>query len=374
VSTKTQKKKRGALPLTLEAFISFLASQMTKIRKSQVKTLAALVFGLFRADYIGTAEIGRKMKGLVDGKHKIKRVDRFMGNKRIDILAMAGALFNMLIARLPKKSRLLVALDWTDMHDDKHMTLVLAVISCGRAIPVPWRTAAKDKLKDNQTRIEMELLSDSTIVPLDTKIVVLADRGFGKIDLFDHLKVLHFDYVIRLKGNAYIYNQFYNGSLEKLVIQAGTWRDFGTALFTAKKRYPLRLIVFYDHDQKEPWILTTNLAPKDLTAEDAVIYYSRRMEIEECGGSRKSSRLHPGGHINDGDQGLWHQACCPAIQRSGEIYRLPVLQIRDEYWEAGIAFYVSTVGISSDDQLFDFGGHSKAYYHDICLPRMAKVL
>jgi len=104
--------------LTLEAFTSFLVSQMPKIRKSQIKTLAALVFGLFRADNISAAAIARKMCGLVDDKHKIKRVDRFMGNKRIDILAMAGALFNMLIARLPEKSRLLVALDWTDMHDE----------------------------------------------------------------------------------------------------------------------------------------------------------------------------------------------------------------------------------------------------------------
>lgn len=277
--------------MTLEAFTFFLVSQMTKIRKSQVKTLAALVFGLFGSDNISTAAIGRKMKGLVDDKHKIKRVDRFMGNKRIDILAMAGALFNMLIARLPEKSRLLVALDWTDMHDDKHQTLVLAVISSGRAIPVLWRTAAKDKLKDNQTRIEMELLTDfRTIVPIGTKIVILADRGFGKIDLFEHLKSLNFGYVIRLKRNAYIYNKFYSGSLEQLVIQAGTWRDFGTTLFTAKKRYPLRLITFYDHGQKEPWLLTTNLKPEDLSAEDAVIYYSRRMEIEECFRDIKNER------------------------------------------------------------------------------------
>jgi hypothetical protein len=36
--------------------------------------------------------------------------------------------------------------------------------------------------------------------------------------------------------------------------------------------------------------LTTNLAPKDLTAKDAVIYYSRRMEIEECFRDIKNKR------------------------------------------------------------------------------------
>ncbi len=277
--------------MTLDTFTSFLVSQMPKIRKSQIKTLAALVFGLFRADNISTAAIARKMCGLVDDKHKIKRADRFMGNKRIDILAMAGALLNMLLSRLPEKSRLLVAMDWTDLHDDKHQTLVLAVISSGRAIPVLWRTAAKDKLKDNQTQIEKDLLTDfRSIVPLGTKIVILADRGFGKIDLFDHLKSLGFDYVIRLKRNAYIFNKFYNGSLEQLVIPTGTLRDFGTTIFTAKKRYPLRLIAFYDRGQKEPWLLTTNLELKDLSARDAVNYYSRRMEIEECFRDIKNER------------------------------------------------------------------------------------
>ena len=49
--------------MTIEAFTSFLVSQMPKIRKSQIETLAALVFGLFRADNISTAAIARKMCG-----------------------------------------------------------------------------------------------------------------------------------------------------------------------------------------------------------------------------------------------------------------------------------------------------------------------
>ena len=28
--------------------------------------------------------------------------------------------------------------------------------------------------------------------------------------------------------------------------------------------------------------------------------------------------------------------------------------IRDEHWDSGVAFYVSTVGISSNDQLYEF--------------------
>ena len=165
---------------------------------------------------------------------------------------------------------------------------MLAVIAGGRAIPVLWRTADKNMLKDNQTKIEMDLLKDfRTIVPSGMEVVILADRGFGKIPLFEQTKSLKFGYVIRLKRNAYIFNRFYNGSLEKLVIQTGTLRDMGATLYTAKNQYPLRLITFFDHGQKEPWILTTNL---NCSAREAVTFYGYRMEIEECFRDIKNER------------------------------------------------------------------------------------
>ncbi|MCL6479420.1 MAG: IS4 family transposase [Peptococcaceae bacterium] len=274
--------------MTLESFTTFLVSQMEGIRKSQIKTLAALVFGLFNSTNISIAAIGRAMKGVVKPKHNIKKVDRFLGNDRINILAMAGALLNMLVSHIPKKSKLMIAMDWTDLHDDKHKTLVLAVIACGRAIPVLWRTADKDCLKGNQTQIEIEILKDfKTIVPQNTKLIILADRGFGNIELFEQIKSLGFEYVIRLRRNFYIYCKHYNGSLEKLVVEPDTLRDMGVTLFTSKKRYPVRVITFYASGQKEPWILATN------SKEDAgyiVTLYGRRMEIEECFRDLKNER------------------------------------------------------------------------------------
>lgn len=78
--------------MTLEAFTTFLLTQMEGIRKSQIKTLAALVFGLFEAKNISIAAIGRAMKNLVKPKHNIKRVDRFLGNERINVLESRPAL------------------------------------------------------------------------------------------------------------------------------------------------------------------------------------------------------------------------------------------------------------------------------------------
>lgn len=68
--------------------------------------------------------------------------------------------------------------------------------------------ADKDCLKGNQTQIEVEILKDfKTIVPPDTKLIILADRGFGNIELFE------------------IYCKHYNGPLEKLVVEPDTLRS-----------------------------------------------------------------------------------------------------------------------------------------------------
>ncbi|MBC9786115.1 hypothetical protein H1S01_16745 [Heliobacterium chlorum] len=206
--------------MNLIAFTSFLVSQMIGIRKSQVKTLAALAFALFHTDNISVAAMGKAIQNMVADKHNIKRVDRFLGNPRLNVLSMAGALLHMICSKLSLNSRLLVALDWTDLHDDRHQTLVLALIVGSRETPVLWRTAVKTDLKDKMTQMEMDLVKDfRTIVPDGYRVIILADRGFAKVELFKVIRSSHFDFVIRLpKNNAFIFSDTYCGALNKFAI------------------------------------------------------------------------------------------------------------------------------------------------------------
>jgi hypothetical protein len=55
---------------------------------------------------------------------------------------------------------LTVAMDFTDFDDDDHTTLCLYLVTrAGRALPLVWKTAKKSALKDNQTRLETEMLA-----------------------------------------------------------------------------------------------------------------------------------------------------------------------------------------------------------------------
>ncbi|AEJ40483.1 hypothetical protein TPY_2322 [Sulfobacillus acidophilus TPY] len=68
---------------------AWFLTQIRGLRRSQAKTLLDLVIGLIRAERLGVASIGRGMSGPAAPKHRIKRVDRFLGNPRLNREAAA---------------------------------------------------------------------------------------------------------------------------------------------------------------------------------------------------------------------------------------------------------------------------------------------
>jgi hypothetical protein len=101
---------------------------------------------------------------------------------------------------------IIVALDWTDFEADDHVTLYAALVTTnGRALPLAWKTVKKSELKGNQSRIEEEMISSlHEWLPTTTAVTLLADRGFGRVELHRHLESLHWDYIIRFKQDILV--------------------------------------------------------------------------------------------------------------------------------------------------------------------------
>jgi hypothetical protein len=66
-----------------------------------------------------------------------------------------------------------------------------------------WLTVDKKTLKDRRNLYEDRVLVRlAEILPADIKVCIPADRGFGDQKLYRMLtEELHFDYVIRFRGN-----------------------------------------------------------------------------------------------------------------------------------------------------------------------------
>jgi hypothetical protein len=179
------------------------------------------------------------------------------------------------------RTSLLVAMDWTDFDADNHATIMLSLITeHGRATPLVWLTVNKDALKDRRSLYERRVLVRlAEILPANRTVCIIADRGFGDQSLYRLLtEELHFDYVIRFRGNIKVTAAGVTRTAAAWVSPSGRARVLRGAMVTADL-YPVGTVVCVrDPDMKQAWCLAASST--EATARDLTGYYASRWGIE----------------------------------------------------------------------------------------------
>ena len=256
------------------------------LRRSQAKTLSQLVAAAMTMDRTSLAGLGRNLSRLrpVSVKHCIKRVDRFVGNPRIEPSTAMQPVIQWLAQ---PRERLLVSLDWVDIRN-LHC-LVLAAHLRGRALPLLWAVYRWEQLHKSQNNIEYGLLRLlRTIVPESTKVVLLGDRGFGRTEMARTCQQLRFGYILRISPDVYIRHPDFEGKLLDLPVRRGQCRMLRHAAYRKERPVTQTVAILWQSDQDQPWFLSTNL-PR-LQARRLSRIYSHRMTIEEYFRDMKSKR------------------------------------------------------------------------------------
>jgi hypothetical protein len=249
------------------------------LRLSQAKTLAILVASAMRVERISMANIGRAMNGIV--KHQIKRCWRFCANDRIETAdAMRGVLRRVLKKR---KKTLIVSFDWTDIRG--FQTLMASAVFKGRSIPICWSSCKKHVYDGHRSRNAFEeslLLVLRSMIPPQVKVILLADRGFGRTELARFCQTHGFSYIIRVQPNVHVRCASYAGKLLDYPVHKGICKLLRSVAYRSHHTVTQNIVVRWVHDlpkkRDECWFLMT-----DLTAGPAQIsqLYRRRMTIEE---------------------------------------------------------------------------------------------
>lgn len=250
-----------------------------QMRRSRMKTLAAIVSGAMRMQGSGVLALGRAMRGEVAAKHCIKRVDRFLGNERVEVDAVHEAIFERF---RPRRGPVIVLADWTDRNP--YQQLVLALPCHGRALPFYCATIKKGDGSGAQEGLMIEAETEAiealarmcgdTICP-----VIIADRGFGNTRWLSEIQNRGWHFVQRISQEIYVETEGYIGQLHELGIRRG-WRprDWGVGTMTNMHFGPVRLTTVYERDADAPWFLVSNLQAKSPAA--IVNLYKHRMWIE----------------------------------------------------------------------------------------------
>jgi len=266
------------------------------LRMYHVKSLANAVYGALESSRLSITSIGRSFAQSTDRceKHGIKQVDRLVGTDKVDM----EELFRELCHRVVGKRKMIVAtMDWTeyDSTDQSRITINM-VTNHGRATPLVWLTAVKSEMKSRRSKLEKKVLRLlKASVPEETRVIVIADRGFSSIDLFAYIKErLDWDFITRTKDNVEVYDADHalGRKIKELRLVRGSAPRVLRDVQLTKKKYPLpALVAVWDKGMKEPWYLATSL---NSLPEWVVSYYSRRFTCEEQYRDEKDDRFGAG--------------------------------------------------------------------------------
>ena len=183
-----------------------------------------------------------------------------------------------------KKKPLVLAFDWTKFRS--LYSLGLVAVFGGRSVPVLWKSFSEHGLYKSQTRIEKEMLSQlQPLLPPGQRVIILADRDFGKTDLARHCQHLGLDYVIRIQPNVRICCDRHVGLLSKHEVCPGHCHVLHQVRF--RKHDPVIQQVVVKCTKQETFYMMTNLTASALRLTRL---YEKRMSIEETFRDQKSHR------------------------------------------------------------------------------------
>jgi hypothetical protein len=149
-----------------------------------------------------------------------------------------------------------------------------------RRRPPPAPSAAVVERWPSQNRIEEQLLwLVAHLVSPALRPVIVADRGFARAELFEHLAARQLDFVIRIDAETHVQANTFalpGPAAQVLACPPGErrWIPHGTYHSTA--RVPVHLLAVHDPGQAEPWLLATTLP--DAAASEQVYRWRMRLE------------------------------------------------------------------------------------------------
>jgi Transposase DDE domain len=170
-----------------------------------------------------------------------------------------------------------LAIDATALGD-KLVVLTVGVLYRGGAIPVAWHVLPANRAGAWVPPILALLDRLAPAVPPETSVIVQTDRGLWSNRLWDGIRSHGWHPLMRLQLAATFapVGQPRVG-VRTLVPGAGhAWGGAGTAFKDRATRRAGTLLVVWDTDQADPWVLLTDLDP----AAVGVLWYGLRMGIE----------------------------------------------------------------------------------------------
>lgn len=293
------------------------------MHKTRLKTLCVLVESLFNAKFFNLTELGRALKTSAQERSAIRRVDRFLGNARIqeDRINIYRTICGLVVG---SSKRPWIVVDWSPIPNQPHQVIRAALVSTGRALTLYEEIHPEKKYTNARVHARF-LMKLKSLFADDVKPIIVTDAGFHN-SWFNMVLGLGWDYIGRVRGNkTYRFlNQVEWAPITSLFPDASATpaclgeielckdNTFKTTLYRYKSpekgrhRKTKRGNILQNSQSKkhakankEPWLLVSSLEKNHICAKKVIKIYSCRMQIEEGFRDLKSTKYGFGfEHVN----------------------------------------------------------------------------
>ncbi len=302
--------------------VKLLHKQLEKtcsIHKKRLSSLFDIVETAMRTQYVTLTGLGRRLPTSIKTKHKIKKVDRLLGNRHLqkERVSIYKYLARFIIG---KRKTVLIIVDWSPLAEGSYYYLIRASIPTkGRAITV-YEECHRDTDHTNKKIHKAFLNTIKFILPPNCQPIIITDAGFRN-SWFKMVEALNWHWVGRVRHNT-LYQVFNTNSWHRIKslypLATKKAKQFGqvvlaranplTCYFYLYKKLPkgrkrVNLLgqpcrqttsLKCAKREREPWLIASSL---NRPATDIINIYSQRTEIENSFRDTKNQRV--GFSLND---------------------------------------------------------------------------
>ena len=293
-----------------------LLSSVPGLHAKRATALTAAVQSLIQGAFLTVTALGRGLHSPAATKHNIKRMDRLLSNSHLqqERMAIYRALCQRLCQHLPRP---LILVDWSDIVEQHRLLLIRAALVVeGRAIPL---FEAVYPLKHyNSPRTHRRFLAElKTLLPAHCRPILITDAGF-RGPWFAAVERLGWHWIGRIRNMVnYRLDDDHRWRQSCSLYSSARARPvyLGPAELSSKHPYACHLYLYkkrpqhrkakrstrhlakhstsavFAKQQRDPWLIATNLSPKQFSAAQIITLYGKRMQIEAAFRDLKSDQF-----------------------------------------------------------------------------------
>jgi hypothetical protein len=254
----------------------------SQVDESTLDRVALLVTGIIGSESVSPARIAQAIHTLGLSAATVESIERRVRRIENDPEITASLCFHRLAwqrLRWGKPSELRLAIDPTT-QDERVVMLTVSVQYRGRALPLVWAVwPANTPLTGARFWARVAALLDvvADLLPVQTRIIWLADRAFGTPAFTDLVTARGWFYIVRVQGHTHCRDrQGREQTIRSLVRAPRDRRKLSGQVFKKRGWRWASVVVHWGKRHTAPLCLVTNVGAK----WDVIYGYRQRYAIE----------------------------------------------------------------------------------------------